>query len=144
MSWNWSELATIWERCHLPKQKSPFLPNGTIVGLDGFLLSSPSACLPFCLQSGGRGAKNKMEGKRKLSLSSIAPLEAATAYSTTTCFCWRTTFRNNCVVKNLFYPDICHLMFLLRSVSNTIQWPIWGKQMALFSREMDTHRGSTE
>ena len=77
-------------------RKEHYVANGTIVCFHGFLWSSPSTCLPFCLQPGGRRTANKMEGKWKVFLYLVAPPQAGGVYSVNSSFCWRTTFRNNC------------------------------------------------
>ena len=70
------------------------IPNDTIVCLNGFLWSSPSACLPFCLRPLLSRAVNKMKGKRDVSLYLIAPRQAAAVNCTNSRFCLRATFRN--------------------------------------------------
>ena len=55
------------------------LPNGANVCFHGFFWSSPSAYLPICSRSGGRGGAvaNNLEGKWKVSLFLVAPPQAA-------------------------------------------------------------------
>ena len=61
-----------WFFCIRPK-----LPTGTLVCFDGFLWSSPSIWLSFCLRPGARGGH-----KRKVFLYLVAPPQPCAVYST--------------------------------------------------------------
>jgi len=68
------------------------------VDLD-FLTAQTSVFMVFCGPHLPLGAANKLEGKWKVSLYLVAPPQAAAGYSTTSSFCWRTTFEDICAVR---------------------------------------------
>ena len=75
--------------------------DGVNVCSDGFLLSSPSACFPFCLRPGGRGGgpQTNWKASGRFPFCLVAPLQAAAGYSINSSFYRRTTFGNNCAFR---------------------------------------------